>query len=365
MDPRGGRPGGSLSVRGAVVWLLLAASGPLGGEESRESGVGGLTREPEAEVAECPLYRLPVSAARRIPAEEALARVGAIAAANRAEIGQLDARWRAGEFGPPGSREAKDAVRRLALSRLKNWYSFMVSLSSEDEVRALEGATIEQISSRYADSTVFPAPRLRHVLVGRGWVCGRYDLGGPDEEGATVLGGRRSRYSVREITVDGHSRRLLAFEWSSSGVGRLDILLAEHYGFRLERRTLTDGEGPYDLYLARNVSGAWVRRFGVHRPAGFAFWATSRAEEGARDGSGLRVGAVLYLPHLRLRLPLLPDIGLDDLRILDPPVPLLPVEEVRRGNLPEWLPGVGAADLADWDHIGSPPPALATLFPDL
>jgi hypothetical protein len=345
----------------AVVTAALAPARPGEGDPSAAAATP-LAVESEG-ASECPLHSLSLSAVPTVPTREALARVDAIASANTAEIERLDARWRAGEFGPPRSREADDAVRRLARVRLRNWYSFVLSFSGDDEVRALEAATIEQISNRYSDSIVFPAPRLRAVLAGRGWICARYDLGGSDEEGTTVLGGRQTRYSVKKARVGGHERRVLAVDWRSASVGKVEILFADRYGFRLQRRELSDEQGPYDLFLALDVFGAWVHHFGIHRPAAFAFWAAHPAR-GTRDVSDLRVGSALYIPHLRLRLPLLPDIGLNDLRVLDPPVPLLPVEDLVRGALPEWLPTDGV-DLADWTRVGHPPAAVRDLFPDL
>jgi hypothetical protein len=346
----------------AVVTATLAPARSGDGVLS-SSDATALAVEPEA-AAPCPLLSLSPSAVPAAPTQEVLARVEAIAAENTAEIRRLDARWRAGEFGPPGSREAHDAVRRLARVRLKNWYSFVLSFSGDDEVRELDAVTMEQISARYCDSTVFPTPRLRALLAGRGWVCAHYDLGNPDEEGTTVLGGKHTRYSVKKARVDGFDSPVLAVRWRSPGVGNVEILFADRYGFRLQRRRDVDEHGPYELFVALDVFGAWVRHFGVHRPAAFAFWA-AHPEEGAGPVSDLRVGSALHVPHLRLRLPLLPDIGLNDLRVLDPPLPLLRVEDILGRALPEWLPPGRDADLADWTKVGDTPPSVRELFPDL
>jgi hypothetical protein len=348
-----------------VLVLVTAALAPArSGEGVPPVPVATDLAAPSEAASECPLLPLSPSAVPAVPTAEALARVEAIVSANTAEIEHLDARWRAGEFGPPRSREADEAVRRLARVRLKNWYSYVLSFSGDSDVRALEAATLEQISARYCDSTVFATPRLRAVLAGRGWVCARYDLGGSDEEGSMVLGGRHTRYFVKRAKVDGRDRRVLAVEWRSASVGKVEVLFADRYGFQLQRRRVVDERGPYDLFLALDVFGAWVHHFGIHRPTAFAFWAAHPAR-GTRDVPALRVGSALYVPHLRLRLPLLPDIGLNDLRVLDPPVPLLPVQDLLRGALPEWLPTDGEADLADWSRVGDPPAAVRDLFPDI
>jgi hypothetical protein len=349
------------AVRGWPIVLLAASLPARAGEVSPVATA--VASEAEA-APECPLLSLPWSEVTTVPTPEALARLEGIASANVAEIERLDARWRAGEFGPPRSPEADDTVRRLARLRLKNWYSFVLSFSDNEEVRALEAKTIEEISARYCDSTVFPTPRLRAVLAGRGWVCAQYDLPDVEEEGATVLGGRHTRYSVRKARVEGRERRVLAVEWRSASVGQVEILFADHYGFRLQRRRVVDEGMPYDVFLALDVFGAWVHRFGVHRPAAFAFWA-ARPGEGAGEAFEFRVGSAVYVPRLRVRLPLLPDVGLNDLRVLDPPVPLLRVADLLGRALPEWLPTGDDTDLADWTRIGGPPAAVRDLFPDL
>lgn len=296
--------------------------------------------------------------------EEALARGGAVAADNAAEIARLEQRWHAGEFGPPGSRAADRAAHRLARSRLKNYYAFLLPLADAREVRAVEPAVVAELSGRFFESGLFPTVRLRQLRVGRGRVCARYDLAGAAEEGVTVLGGRRLRYRVTELKVAGTRRRMLGIDWNSAGVGSVEVLLAGHFGFRLEHRQVADLQGGYDLLLALDVSGSWVRRFGTHRATGLAFWVSSPALDPAGDAPALRAGSAIYLPGLRLRLPVLPDPNLGDLRLLAPPQPFLPVEVVRGEALPAWLPLDRQAGLADWSGLGEIPPAVRELFPD-
>jgi hypothetical protein len=193
-------------------------------------------------------------------------------------------------------------------------------------------------------------------------VCARYRLDGPDEEGLTVLGGRRIRYRLRDVGHGGRRRRLMGLDWGSGGTGKTELLVAEHYGFSLHRHEGVEQGIPYELFVALAVSGGWVRRYGVHRPAAFAFW--SNRPGPALDASAPRVGCGIYFPGLRFRLPLLPDIDLDDFRLLGLPMPLLDAEDLRHGNLPSWLATDGDVALAAWKGVGPPPDELRAMFPD-
>jgi hypothetical protein len=284
----------------------------------------------------------------------------ALAAQNLAVVRRIDALLRSGALGAPGSGEAQRRAHRLARISLRNWYSFVEPFASDrGRVREAGPAAIAVLGG-FCESGVFPAPRLRQLRMGRGRVCVRYDLGGPAEHGTTLMGGKRLGYRVADSTVDGMRQRLLSLEWRSASSGAVDILLAEHYCFRLEHQQIEDDSGAYELFVMADVSGAWLRRMGTHRPGAFAFWSTRP------PGSGLpalpRIGSALHIPGLKFRLPVVPDINLDDLRQLALPLPFLAVEDLRR--LPAWLALDGDGELADWAGLGPTPAAVRTRFGD-
>jgi hypothetical protein len=68
----------------------------------------------------CPLLEESAESLETVSRAEALARMEALVEANTAAIERLDGRWRAGDFGPPGSRVAERTVRRLARADLVN-----------------------------------------------------------------------------------------------------------------------------------------------------------------------------------------------------------------------------------------------------
>jgi len=139
------------------------------------------------------------------------------------------------------------------------------------------------------------------------------------------------------------------------------MMLASHYGFRISHDRHPGPESDLDVYSARDVFGAWVCRMGVHRASAFAFWATPPAATLALPRRPL-VGSAIHVAALRLKLPLLPDIPLDNLRLLSLPSPVLEVSALQ-GALPEWL-RAGDGRLVDWRGLGATPLEVTTLLPN-
>ena len=76
-------------------------------------------------------------------------------------------------------------------------------------------------------------------------------------------------------------------------------------------------------------------------------------------------GVRLYIPHLRLRLPLfIPDINFDDLREIELPMPILDLESLRQHRLPDWIRMDASLGFRDWKGYGPVPPAIRLRFPE-
>jgi hypothetical protein len=77
------------------------------------------------------------------------------------------------------------------------------------------------------------------------------------------------------------------------------------------------------------------------------------------------VGVRIYIPGLRLRLPLfLPDFNFDDLREIELPLPILEIDYLKNGKRPSWLGRDDHLGFKDWKGHGPVPPALRVRFPD-
>lgn len=296
----------------------------------------------------------------RLAADDVVAEARALAADNWAAIAAIDARLRSGALGAPGSRAARRRARELALLRLRNVYHLLFRYAADpDRVYEADAGAFEHLLIHFADSGLFPIARLERVRLGRGQVCVRYDLDEPGH-GWTPLGGRVVRYRVGDEEVDGRRRRVLSVDWNSGSTGEIEVLIADHLHYSVEHRRPA-GARPYELFLARDLEGTWIRRRGVHRPTAFMFWTSLR--EAAGPGAG--TGVLLVIPSLRLHLPgPLPDIALDDRRRLALPAPLLEVRALRDGAVPEWLRGDAALELAEWEGLGTIPREIEQRFPD-
>ena len=311
----------------------------------------------------CP--RDPGAPVTHVGSADLLAIAGAIADANEARLAEIDARLREGAYGPPGSPAAHSSARALAKTSLFNVYHFLYGLASDpSRVVQADAAALDGVLEGFTEPALFPIARLRRLRAGRSQICLRYDLS-ELASGETVLGGVRLAYSVRDETIDGHLRRVLSLVYRSSSVSHYEVLLTEHYSFSVSKTLVPGPPTPYELFAFRNVQGGWIRRWGLHRPTAFAFWTSPPEVEHDAPTRSRTAGICVYIPHLRLVLPILPDIGFDDLRLLHLASPFLRVEYVRGAKRPSWLVVDDRLTFGDWASLGDPPPALRQLFPDL
>jgi hypothetical protein len=75
------------------------------------------------------------------------------------------------------------------------------------------------------------------------------------------------------------------------------------------------------------------------------------------------VGVRIYIPNLRLRMPVLPDINFDDLREIELPMPILEVDYIEQKRQPSWL-RTDDLGFRSWKGNGAVPPAVRRRFPD-
>jgi hypothetical protein len=345
-----------MSAEALLLSLLLAgASTAVSAPASPPEPVAGLACASMAAVT-------PVE---RLSGEALTSMAAAFAGRNEGVIDRLDAQLKAGAYGPPGAA-AMTRARAAAKVSLLNVYHFLFELASDaDRVLEVDEAALEPVYRSFTDSGLFPSALLVQGRLGRGRVCLRYDLS-RERSGRTVLGGLPLRYRVKNERIEGTCRRVLSLIHPSGSVSHFEALIAEHYCFRISRTLSSGPPAPYQLYAAHEVEGGWVRRWGLHRPAAFIFWASPAASDPpqAPVASAL-AGVRVYIPGLRLDLPVLPSIGLNDLRTLELPRPLLRVDYVRSGRCPRWLVERGEElQMADWQGLGPTPPRVRERFPD-
>jgi hypothetical protein len=333
---------------GGVTSLLLVASAPAA------------VRTAET----CPLCRLPAGEDYVVLTEgDLLGAATALAEENAARIARIDAELRRGGFGDPASRQARERAHILARVSLPNLYNYLFGFA-DDPNRIYESGPgpLARVAAKFVEPLLFPVARLRRLQMGRGRVCLQYDL---DEtgEGWTSMGGKAMRYRVSDVEIEDQKRRILAVEFDSATAGRIEVLVAEHYSFEVDRVQGASLRAPYDLFVVRSLDGVWVRHHGVHRPEAFAYWVSS--PDPSSSVSAPMAGVRVYFPGLKFTLPLfLPDIDLDDLRPLGLPMPFLATSYVNGGAYPGWLGANGPLEFKDWVGVGELPTGVRELFPN-
>jgi hypothetical protein len=354
--------GAGRSRLAALTFLLLLASVPEFG--SGQDGTSGLDI-PVAEV--CPLCAdvLDVPVVPLDPADiEALTRGSAVA--NEQRIAAIDSMYRTGTFGPADDDEARREAHLLARLATINNYRLLAHFA-DDSTRVYEAdeAVLADVCKRYSDPSLVAIARLTRLRLGRGRVCARYDVT-PGIAGETILGGRPLPYKTREAKLSGKKRRVLALDLPTGTDDVVEVLLAEHYSCALEHSHGEASAGPFELFLVHDIQGGWLRKWGTHRPTAFMFW-TTPGEPGRLDlPPEPVVGVRIYIPNLRLRLPsILPDINFDDLREIELPQPILPLDYFTERRFPRaWLETDSVFGFAAWTGHGGVPAPLRERFPD-
>lgn len=310
----------------------------------------------------CPLEQ--VTHVTRLTREDVLRAIGELAEQNAARLEGIDALLRCGALGDPGGRQAEERAHLMARLAMLNLHRFLYRFAADERVvYEADAAVLGELMKGFSEPLLFPVARLERVRMGRGRVCVRYDLSRL-ESGWTMMGGKRFRYRVRDLQIEGQPRRVLEVTYKSAMAGGIDLLLASHYGFEVEHLRGSE-PAPYELFVGHGVDGGWVRKHGLHRPSAFMFWVSPQDELDASLPAVPLAGVALYIPGLKFRLPgFLPDIDLDDLRSLGLPMPILPVDGLRQRWRWRWLDREGPLDFGSWEGVGPIPPAVRARFPE-
>jgi hypothetical protein len=341
-------------------WMI--AAGALAGSV----WIGGAQVRPDAAVAETcelcgeilPAPVVPLTAEHL----ESLAR--ADARFNQVRIARIDAALAAGTFGAPNSQPARQTAHALTRIATVNNYRYLARLAGDQRhVYEAGVAALETVTRDFSDVSLVSVLRLRRMRLGLGRGCLQYDLA-VGQAGASVIGGKPVRYRVRDEYLAGRTRRVMSLEMASSSSQVVEVLLGEHYAFSVEQRHSDGPPAPYDWFLVRDIRGAWLRRWGTHQPTAFMFWSSPIAPDAVVLPRTPLVGVRVYIPNLKLRLPVLPDINVDDLREVDLPQPILDMRYLVERRHPAWLATDNQLGFRGWKGIGGVPPGIREAFPD-
>ncbi len=308
------------------------------------------------------------------------------AAFNERQLALIDSLLRSGIWGPPDDARARWRAHLLARLSLVNAYYDLICWASESDcVYEVDGAALEELCQRYSDASLFVCPRLATLRIGRGRACLRYEVEEPGE-GESWHGGRRLHWKVRDVRIDGRSRRVVDVNFPTGQDGEVEFLFSSHHTMAISHERIS-GPSPYDWFLVHDIEGAWIRKWGTHRPTAYMLWKATPSVTGAlpahSDSAPIALAAFLpsgadspsppampllgvrlYVPDLKLRLPMLPDVHLDDLREAYIIMPILDLDYLRRGDYPSWLELDRNLGFVDWKGCGPIPPEIRRRFPN-
>jgi len=297
------------------------------------------------------------------------------AAFNEAQLARIDSVLRSGHWGPPDERNARECAHLMAQLTLANAYRDLVRMAcTTDRVYELDEAALADLYERYADVNLFVGVRLAQLRIGRGRVCVRYSIEKAGE-GEAWHGGRRLHWRVRDARIEGRERRVLDVVLPSGQDGEVRLMLASHYTMSVSYERSPGPPAPFEWFLVHDIEGVWIRKWGTHRPTAFMLWMSTPASmtvtassRSSRNASSLPatplLGLRVYVPGLKLRLPLLPDINVEDLREAEVITPVLDLAYLRRGDYPSWLEVNPNLGFEGWTGHGPVPPEIRRRFPD-
>jgi hypothetical protein len=270
--------------------------------------------------------------------------------------------FESGCFGPPAGDDARNTAHLLARLTTLNAYAYIARFATDSThvYEAREPALVHAFSS-FSGPGQYPITRLRRARMGLGRICLQYDLRA-DLDTLATLGERPVRVRVRNADIDGRSRRVLSMMLPTGLDDEVEVLLAEHYTASVSHWRSPGPPAPYELFLIEDIDGFWLRKWGTHRPRALAFWVSPRLAARCALPATPLVGLRVYVPQLKLRLPLLPDVAFDDLREMDLPQPILRLEYLR-GAHPGWMQA-RSNGLDGWRGYGGLPEELRRRFPD-
>jgi hypothetical protein len=278
----------------------------------------------------------------------------------------MDSLLQAGNFGPRENREAKKSARLLTRMLAVNSLHYMIGFASDpDRIYEASEETLREAFKRYSDPGVYPIARMRRGRMGMGHICVQYDLEA-DLDSTTNVGGVTLRIHTEDTVLEGERQRVLVLEVPTILFSTVDVILGAHFTCKAELLHSPGPPAPYDLYLFEDVDGMYFRKWGTHKPTALGFWVTPRDVNRTRLPRTPLVGSLVYLPGVKFELPsFLPDLGFDDLRLVDVPQPILGLAYIKDRKYPSWMERAEPRGFKDWDSYGPIPPDLRLRFPDL
>lgn len=287
---------------------------------------------------------------------------------NARVIKEADSLLHGGAFGPPQSRDAQRSC--LLYSQLRAWNGIqsVVALARRfDRVLAGEGDSILiPFRTEYMNAAVYPLQFLKGMRLGENRFSVEYDAP-VGYESHLMIGDQRVRFRTFRVKLPEKGKRLvLSREFLVADGKHVELLYEETVRGRVLWEEIVDRGDSLELLAIYDLAGMYARRAGVHPIGAIVMW--KNILRGTELPVVPRIGAIAYLPNLKLRLPFfLPDLGLDDHRDFGYPMPLMRTESFHRptDHFPSWFETTEAGTVYHWESLGPRPTILHERFPDL
>ncbi len=349
----------------ALAAAILLVPSPSGAPIPEDSKLPGI----EAPGTSCRFCHLDWGVPSRRLFESDIDSIGRdISRRNHEVFIRADSLYRAGRFGPRGDRETRRRARNYFQLRAETALDHIGRLSAQADTFFVtdQHAMLRPFGELYSSTAVYPLRFLSRGIVGPGGFCMEYSI--PRRHRGEILQGGIPLV-IRDDTVKtpcGDRVHILSLELRSDLHSTMNLLYEERFCGLVYRETVVDRGDTLDLLIIDQIQGLYVQRAGVHRMQAILSW--RNRVKGDRVPDNPRIGAYVYLPAIRIELPLfLPSLGLHDLRIFSLPQPIIRIDGFGQwvGQDAEWinlLPGFG---FTPWEPYGPIPDVINERYPDL
>jgi hypothetical protein len=281
-------------------------------------------------------------------------------------IERIDAAYREGKYGKPGSDEAKEAALSAFAYHSRTAFDFVTTLALQDQAIYLttDADLEEAFRSKFRNPGFYPVVDLESGMTGFGRYCLTFRVDGKPKE--IVVGGETMKGWPENVEIDGKKTRVLNINMRTLSYDRVHVVYERHSQGAITAFEDTAGGHPLYVTAMEEITGNYVDKWGFHKVNAMAMWKTIVPELDPPPAQGAHLGAAIYFPKLELSMPLLPDPGFDDLRKYDYAEAFLTMDSTReiQAKKLDWLRIKKNLRFKDWEGDGGIPPVLKERYPD-
>jgi hypothetical protein len=285
---------------------------------------------------------------------------------NMSVVEQIDAAYRAGTYGAVGTKEAKDKALSAFIYHSTTAFDFVATLALQEQAIYVTSDTDleEAFRTKFRNPGFYPVVALESAMTGFGHYCLTFRLDQPPKE--LAVAGDKMRGWAEDTDIDGRSVRVLNIDMKTFSHDRVHVVYERHSKGEIKTLEAEAGGHPLHVFVMENITGNYVRKWGFHKIDSVAMWKTVVPGIEPAPVNGAYLGAAIYFPKLQLEMPLLPDVGFDDLRKYDYAEPFLTLaaaQDIQAKNL-EWLRIKKNLRFRNWEGDGGLPEFLKQRYPD-